>query len=73
MLESKINDLKKGLEIKKMEGEMFAEQVRSSLSPYIEFEECDVAKAEIAMAKVVELFAEIKMLKAEVQKLEKKL
>lgn len=52
---------------------MFAEQVRNSLSPYVEFEECDVPKAQVAFSKIIKLWAEIKMLNTEILKLEKKL
>ncbi len=73
LLESKINNLKREVESKKMEGEMFVQQVRSELSPYLEFDELDTEKSRVAFDKIIELSGEIKDLNKEISKLEKKL
>ena len=73
LLQSKINGLKIDLESKKMEGEMFVEQVRNALSPYLEFIELDTEKAQLAMGNIVRLKTEIKLIEKEVKALERKL
>ena len=52
---------------------MFVQQVRSELSPYLEFDELDTEKARVAFNNVVRLTAEIKDLDKEIRKLEKRL
>ena len=73
LLESKINGLKRDVESKKMEGEMFVQQVRNELSPYLEFDELDTEKAQVAFNNITRLSTEIKDLKKDIQKLEKRL
>ena len=73
LLESKVNGLKKDLELKKMEGEMFVNQVREELSPYFEFIDMDVEKAQLAMNNIIRLKSEISIILADIRNLEKKL
>lgn len=73
LLQSKINGLKRDLESKKMEGEMFVEQVRNALSPYQEFEDIDVEKAELAMSNIKRLKTEIDLIEKDIKALERKL
>lgn len=73
LLESKVNGLKKDLELKKMEGEMFVNQVREELSPYFEFIDMDVEKAQLAMNNIIRLKSEISIIQADIRTLEKKL
>jgi predicted RNA methylase len=56
-----------------MEGEMFVEQVRNALSPYQEFEEIDVDKAELAMSNIKRLKTEIDLIEKDIKSLERKL
>lgn len=73
LLESKVNGLKKDLELKKMEGEMFVNQVREELSPYFEFIDMDVEKAQLAMNNIIRLKSEISIIQTDIRTLEKKL
>lgn len=73
LLESKINVLKKDLELKKMEGEMFVNQVREELSPYYEFDEMNVDKAQLAMTNIAKLKIDIDLIKKDITALERKL
>ena len=73
LLESKINVLKKDLELKKMEGEMFVNQVREELSPYYEFDEMNVEKAQLAMTNIAKLKIDIDLIKKDITALERKL
>ena len=73
LLESKINGLKKDLELKKMEGEMFVNQVREELSPYYEFDEMNVEKAQLAMTNIAKLKIDIDLIKKDITALERKL
>lgn len=73
LLESKINGLKRDRESSKMEGEMFVTQIRNELTPYLEFDELDVEKAQLAFNKVIKISGEIKDLNKEIRNLEKKL
>lgn len=73
LLQSKINGLKRDLESKKMEGEMFVEQVRNALSPYQEFEDIDIEKAELAMTNIKRLKIEIDLIEKDIRSLERKL
>ncbi|HPS83285.1 MAG TPA: hypothetical protein PLA88_03135 [Bacteroidales bacterium] len=56
-----------------MEGEMWVTQVRDKLSPYLEFCEADVDKAELAMNEIVKLRKEIDLLNREITALERRL
>ena len=73
LLESKINGLKRDRESKKMEGEMFVEQVRQELSPYLEFHEMNVNKANLAMLNIVRLKRDIEEIEKDIAALERKL
>lgn len=73
LLESKINGLKRDRESKKMEGEMFVEQVRQELSPYLEFQEMNVEKANLAMSNLVRLKREVEEIEKDITALERKL
>lgn len=73
LLESKVSNLKKDLELKKMEGEMFVSQVRDELSPYYEFQDMDVNKANLAMQNILRLKAEIAIIQKDITALERKL
>lgn len=73
LLEGKINGLKRDLESKKMEGEMFVNQVREELSPYLEFNEMNTGKAQLAMNNIVRLQAEIEVIEKDIKALERKL
>ena len=73
LLEGKINGLKRDLESKKMEGEMFVSQIRNELSPYLEFTDIDVDKAQLAMNNIVRLKGEIEVIEKDIKALERKL
>lgn len=73
LLEGKINGLKRDLESKKMEGEMFVNQVREELSPYYEFDEMNTEKAQLAMNNIVRLKSDIDVIKKDITALERKL
>ena len=73
LLQSKINGLKRDLESKKMEGEMFVEQVRNALSPYLEFTDLDTEKAQLAMNNILRLKTDIQLLEKDIKALERKL
>jgi len=73
LLEGKINGLRRDLESKKMEGEMFVNQVREELSPYYEFDEMDTEKAQLAMNNIVRLKSDIDVIKKDITALERKL
>lgn len=73
LLEGKINGLKRDLESKKMEGEMFVNQVREELSPYYDFTEMNTEKAQLAMSNIVRLKAEAEVIAKDIKALERKL
>ena len=73
LLEGKINGLKRDLESKKMEGEMFVSQVREELSPYYEFTDMNTEKAQLAMNNIVRLKTEIEVIEKDIKALERKL
>lgn len=73
LLEGKVNGLKRDLESKKMEGEMFVNQVREELSPYYEFTDMNTEKAQLAMNNIVRLKAEIEVIEKDIKALERKL
>ena len=73
LLEGKINGLKRDLESKKMEGEMFVNQVREELSPYYDFTEMNTEKAQLAMNNIVRLKAEAEVIAKDIKALERKL
>jgi hypothetical protein len=73
LLESKINGLKRDRESKIMEGEMFVEQVRQELSPYLEFFEMNVEKANLAMLNIARLKRDIEEIGKDITALERKL
>lgn len=73
LLESKISGLKRERESKKMEGEMFVQQVRNELSPYLDFDEMDINRAKLAFDNIARLSSELKALDREIRKQESKL
>jgi predicted RNase H-like nuclease (RuvC/YqgF family) len=73
LVQSKINNLKKQVESKKMEGEMFVIQMRDILSPVLEFDEIESDRAELAMQHIVRLQKEIKEIKGDIKTLNRKL
>jgi hypothetical protein len=56
-----------------MEGEMFVNQVREELSPYYEFDEMNVSKAQLAMTNIAKLKTDIDLIKKDITALERKL
>jgi hypothetical protein len=73
LVQSKINNLKKQVESKKMEGEMFVIQMRDILSPVLEFDEIESDRAELAMQHIVRLQKEIKEIEGDIKTLNRKL
>lgn len=73
LVQSKINNLKKQVESKKMEGEMFVIQMRDILSPILEFDEIETERAELAMQHIVRLQKEIKEIEGDIKTLNRKL
>jgi hypothetical protein len=73
LVQSKINNLKKQVESKKMEGEMFVIQMRDILSPVLEFDEIEAERAELAMQHIVRLQKEIKEIAGDIKTLNRKL
>lgn len=73
LLESKVNKLRRDRESKLIEGEMFVNQVRNELSPYLEFAEIDLDKARVAFQKIVQCRTEIDEIGKEIKALERKL
>lgn len=73
LVQSKINNLKKQVESKKMEGEMFVIQMRDILSPVLEFDEIETERAELAMQHIVRLQKEIKEIEGDIKTLNRKL